>query len=141
MHQPLRTLLPGQFGVLALFVVMTAAGIVFAVVCQPVPLFEKVLALSALWELLLIWWNRNYLHPLQGTISIAQRRRMAMIGLAGAVLRLPLYILFYVWTHGRHLSFVDVVFGGALVAGLGLQMWKLVRATRPGEIWVNTIEV
>jgi hypothetical protein len=141
MRNQLHTLLPGQFSIVALFVVMTVAAVVFAVVIQPVPVGEKIISVSTLCGLFWIWQKRNYLHPLQGTISFELRRRIALVGWVGSVLVLPLHILIYAMLHGRRLSFVDVVFGGAVLTGLALETCKLIRASRLGETWVNMIEV
>src|SRR5262245_21109586 len=127
MRNQLRTLLPGQFSMVALFVVMTVAAIVFAVVRQPVPVGEKIISLVALYSLFSIWQNRNYLHPIQGNLSVEQRRRIAMLGWGLSLLGLPFQVLLYVMLHGRNLSFVDVVFGGAVLTGLALETWKLIR--------------
>lgn len=144
MRDRLRSLPPRQFGIFWLFALTTLAAVSFAVVRLPIPLSEKILSLLALGMCFRCWRNRNYLHPLQATISYAQRRRIAVSDFVGAVLWLPVLIWLYGWRGYRSshaLWFSDVVFWGSILTLLAIATWKLVRAIRPGQRWSNTIEL
>jgi hypothetical protein len=67
MRYRLRTLLTGQFGLFALFVVLTGAAVAFAVIRLPLPWVVK---LGPLWAILIcfVGWairNRKYPSPIR----------------------------------------------------------------------------
>jgi hypothetical protein len=131
---------PGQFGILALFVLITLAGISVAVVSLPVPASEKIASLMVLWLCLACWRKRNYLHPQQATISFASRRRLAVLDFVGSLWWLPLFIWIYAataWKADRPVFFSDVVFFGAVLMHVAIATWKLTRALLPSQVWRN----
>jgi hypothetical protein len=140
----LRAVLPRQFRISSLFILTTVAALSFAVIRLPVPLPEKGVALLAQWMCLWCWLNRNYLHPLQGTISYAARRKMAVSSFVGSVLWLPVLIWFYIsrgYRSSHPIWFSDIVFWGAIFLTVAIATWKLVRALQPGVRWENFIEI
>src|SRR5437763_1423148 len=65
--------LPRQFNIFWLFAVTTVAAVAFAVIRLPIPWHEKGLPLLALGTCVGCWRKRNYLHPIQGSITYAAR--------------------------------------------------------------------
>jgi len=78
MRYRLHPLLPGQFGLLSLFVLMTVAAIVFAIFRLPVPLFWKFGFLLGLWACFHFWEVRDR--------NKVNRGRLAVIDALGMLL-------------------------------------------------------
>jgi hypothetical protein len=63
MRTRLRTLPPGQFGLFAVFMVLTVSAIAFAVMRLPLPWVAKMGPLSALLICFVGWAIRNRKYP------------------------------------------------------------------------------
>ena len=72
-----------QFRISSLFLVTTIVAIALAILRVPMSGLDKMLSLILLSLCVQGWLNRNYLHPLQGTIAYPVRRRIAIIGFVG----------------------------------------------------------
>src|SRR5438067_976936 len=59
MRYRIRPLLPGQFGLFSLFVLILVAAVIFAVFRLPIPLFAKFAIFLTLWISYRVWETRN----------------------------------------------------------------------------------
>jgi hypothetical protein len=123
---------PGQFGLLALFGLITVVAITVGLLRLPVPPTEKCLSLSALWHCYWCWRNRKYLHPLQGTIAAAARRKIARMDFLQTMLGPTFLIAFYAlgWRGTHPIWFTDVISVCALALTVAIATRKLLIARR-----------
>jgi hypothetical protein len=135
---------PRQFSVFSLFVLTAMAALSFAVLRLPLLWPQKIAAVAALWLCFACWRKRNYLHPEQGTISLAHRRNLAASDFLGTLFWMPILIGLYAlsaYPAGRSIGASDAIFYGAVLAIVSIATWKLVRAILPGQTWINPINL
>lgn len=142
MHNDFRTLLPGQFRISTLLFVTAIVAIVCGVIRLPSGVSEKITALMAMLLCYGCWRKRNYLHPLQGSIALASRRKIAWVDFFTSIFPFPVIMTgFYFWNDrsSHPLWFTDVVFCGSLAMLFAIACWKLKRALKHDGVWINTI--
>lgn len=122
---------PGQFGILALLVLMTASAIGFAVVRLPVPLELKLCVVFAIGVCFFGWAvrNRKYPDPRQvpaAPVRPAWRR-------AGLVVQMVYPLALAVALIGPQVRFpprlsaADIVMWVTIPLLIGVSLWRLVR--------------
>ena len=127
MRYRLRTLPAGQFGLFALFVLMTAAAIAFAIIRLPLSVVWKFALLAVLWICFRFWAGQNP-DPRQAP-SPAYRTRLAVLDAAGSIVTLAPFIwLMYIEMAPRPFSITDVGVAAIIVAVTVRAVW-LIRAS------------
>src|SRR5262245_53933099 len=130
MDQSPRNLQPGQFGLLALFVLMTLVAVGFAILRLPWPVMIKLLCLITLWACFQAWITQKR------HLSRRDRINAAVVEFAGSiVMQAPyLWIFFQPGPTGRYSGFMivcGVVFIVMIAIGVAIAFWKLKKALEP----------
>src|SRR3954469_21386677 len=124
--------LPPQFSVFALFVLLTAAAISFAIIRLPVPVIFKFLTIQSVVVCFLGWAvrNRKYPDPRQPpsptSVRIAAAMNATMAGLM---------LAYFVWSFNRvgarPLSGADIIFWIVMSLLLVFMIWQVIRSIWP----------
>jgi len=129
MRYRLRTLLAGQFGLFALFVLITLAAIAFAIIRLPVPVYWKFFLLAVLWILFKLWAGKN--PDPRPAAARAHRIRLATLDAAGTILSFAPFIwLLCVELGPRPFSYADVGFAALIVAVTVRAVWQVIKANQ-----------
>jgi hypothetical protein len=124
----LRTLPPGQFGLSALFVVMTLAAIAFAIIRLHIQSSWKMYLLLALWICFRGWasWNPN---PREAA-SLAYLRRLAVLNAVGSITMVVPFVWLYLQIGTSAVSFTTGALGALLLLFPARAIWLAVKAMR-----------
>jgi hypothetical protein len=125
MRHGLRALLPGQFGLRAIFVLTTMAAIGVAVIRLPIPAVVKIFALAALWIGFRVWRMIAVKTP----ASLTNRFNNAVLDIVGEVLVLGMFVWLACLRH-RPLSNANFLFLGAMAMGPVLNIVRAVGKIR-----------
>jgi hypothetical protein len=127
MRYRLRTLLPGQFGLRAIFILTTMAAVAFAIIRLPIPRIGRLMALAMQW-LMFRGLTREYLKQ---RASPADRFNNAVLECASVIVSQvgPFWFIYFPEV-ARRWSFIDVVYGLLIVLLASYETWKLVKAFR-----------
>src|SRR5262245_28153906 len=127
MDQSPRNLQPGQFGLLAMFVLMTLVAVGFAILRLPWPVMIKLLCLITLWACFQAWITQKR------HLSRRDRINAAVVEFVGSiVMQAPyLWIFFQPARYSAFMIVCGVLFIVMMAIGAAIAFRKLKKTLEP----------